>query len=265
MKQVQLHGEHHLHNYRPPLGLRSEEVGRASFRVIISCDTTSSWVCWLLAYVHSKLRVRSRVGITAAAAIVNVGEPDRCQSCGEDVDDYTLLFIHNRGEVIDYTVPSFRVLEVKFTHISTHYALLCLIACWVTTLGLSIFFFPGGFPDTRWQRHRKLCGSKQHFRRQYRQQWLHANSMQKCYCWEGVPSKGSSTPKKWTTMITCQLAIVEKAYTQKKVRCQRSGRQYVFTCELQKCQIYSKEVQHKEVALPRQLFLGEIRLTLYRT
>ncbi len=43
--------------------------------------------------------------------------PDRCQSCGEDVDDHTLLFIHNRGEVIDYTVPSFPVLEVKFTHV----------------------------------------------------------------------------------------------------------------------------------------------------
>ncbi len=27
-------------------------------------------------------------------------EPDRCQSCREDVDDHTLLFIHNRGEVI---------------------------------------------------------------------------------------------------------------------------------------------------------------------
>ncbi len=35
--------------------------------------------------------VRSRVGIMAVAA--NVGEPDLCQSCGEDLDDHTLLFI----------------------------------------------------------------------------------------------------------------------------------------------------------------------------
>ncbi len=55
------------------------------------------------------------MGIRAVAA--NVGEPDLCQSCGEDLDDHTLLFIHTRGEVIGYTVPSFPVLEVKFTHV----------------------------------------------------------------------------------------------------------------------------------------------------
>ncbi len=53
----------------------------------------------------------------ASRAIVGAGGPDLCQRCGEDVDDHSLLFIHNRGEVIDYTVPSFPVLEVKFTQV----------------------------------------------------------------------------------------------------------------------------------------------------
>ena len=42
-----------------------------------------------------------------AVASAIVGGPDCCKRCGEDVDDHTLLFIHNRGEVIDYIVPSF--------------------------------------------------------------------------------------------------------------------------------------------------------------
>ncbi len=52
-----------------------------------------------------------------AVASAIVGGPDCCKRCGEDVDDHTLLFIHNRGEVIDSIVPSFPVLEVKFTQV----------------------------------------------------------------------------------------------------------------------------------------------------
>ncbi len=44
-----------------------------------------------IARIACTSKLVGRLGIMAVAAIV--GEPDRCQSCGEDIDEHTLATI----------------------------------------------------------------------------------------------------------------------------------------------------------------------------
>ena len=75
-----------------------EEVGHASYYIIISCDL-----------LHSKVSLSSRSKVTLSLIAGQQGRPrmDVCDVCSLGCEEHNLVTIVSKGSKIDYTIPSF--------------------------------------------------------------------------------------------------------------------------------------------------------------